>query len=267
MKNLKNFGKWAIVTGSSSGIGEEFANRLASLGHNIVLIARREVQLAEVAKNLQNSFNVETKIIPLDLTADNALDVIKKEIEGLDVGLLISNAGIAEMGAYTKVPYEKLDNEVQLNVNVQLKLTHYFSKFFQNKGKGGIIMVSTAMALQGVPYAANYSASKSYVLNLGEALNYELKKDGVHVTAVMPGPTDTVMITNRTDADMSGLPMKPQSTEALVKESLKALSKNKPTVVGGRMPKIMGAMGKRVMSRKGNVGMWGKMMHKMVHLK
>lgn len=269
MKELKSFGSWAIVTGASSGIGKEFARQLAESGINLVLFARRENLLQTIAGDFRSRYGVEVKYAKLDLTEDNFLDTIEETINGLDVRMLISNAGAAHMGAFNKVPRESLENMVLLNVNAQLKITHWFTSELLKKGqKGGIVLLSSTVAYQGIPYAANYSAAKAYILNLGEALNYELKDKNIHVSVTVPGPTDAPGLTERTDADMAdNLPMKPQPVDKLVREGLKALVKNKPVQIGGTMNRNMTKMMGRMMSRKGATAFWGKMMYKMVHLR
>ena len=257
------FGKWGVVTGASSGIGEEFARQLAAKGVNLVLVARRLEKLEELGKDLENKFNIQTKAVQLDLTDDNFLTTIDKAIKGLDVGVLISNAGNAVMGNFTNLALDNLQQMVKLNVVAQLGLSHYFAKRFSKQGNGGILLVSSMVAYSAGPYLANYSASKGYILNLGESLNYELKDKGVHVTVLSPGPTATEMI-KREDADFSKMPMKAMTTEQCVKEGLQALVKNKPSHIPGTVNRIMAGMMKRVISRKGAAQQWGSMMKKMI---
>ncbi len=270
MKNLKEqIGSWAIVTGASSGIGEEFANQLAANGINLILLARRENLLKELSDKLTGKYGIKVKSLPLDLTDENFIDRIDKHVEGLKVGLLVSNAGGARMGAFTKIPMEDLEMMLRLNTTVHMKLSHWFSnRLIDNNQRGNLMMVSSTTAYQGVPYAANYAAAKAYILNLGEALNFELKDKGVNVTVLVPGPTRTPGLTENKDADMmSHLPMKPQEVDKLVNEGLRALLKNKPTQIGGAMNRVMDKVMKTTMSRKGASAFWGKMMKKMVTIK
>jgi len=123
--------------------------------------------------------------------------------------------------------------------------------------KGGLILVSSTTAFQGVPYAADYSAAKAYILNLGEALNYEYKDKGINITVLVPDPTDTPGLNDSDDANMaSNLPMKPQTVDSLVKEGLIALLKNKPIQIGSRMNRIMSSVMKTIMTRKGASAFW-----------
>ena len=261
---LKKYGTWAIVTGASSGIGKGFAEQLAKQGFNLVLVARRKNLLLELEENLQIAYPIKTQIIVSDLSADNFIDEIIHVIESLDIGLLISNAGDGVMGAFSKATFSELARMNKLNVSAHTELGHYFvNRLLRLNRAGGLLFVSSTASLQGVPYGANYSASKAYILNLAEGLNYELKQKNIDVTALLPGPTSTPGFHDRDDVDMSKMPMKPMAVEAVVNEGLKALRKNKPSHIVGRMNRMMGTIGKRFMSRNSNVNMWGGLMKKM----
>lgn len=270
MKNLKRkFGPWAVVTGASSGIGKEFARQLVEQGFNVVLFARREALLRELASNLTAKHSVQVKYAPLDLTQGDFLDTMKQQVARLDVGLVVSNAGAAHMGAFTKLKVDDLDAMLKLNVTAQMKISHWFAnRLIEASKAGGIILVSSSIAYQGTPYAANYSAAKAYILNLGEALNYELREHNINVSVLVPGPTDAPGLTERQDANMlDNLPMKPQPVDALVREGLRALAKNKPYQIGGGMNRFVTGMMGTVMSRAKASAFWGKKMQEMVHLK
>lgn len=270
MKELKEkFGSWAIVTGASSGIGKEFAHQLASAGMNLILIARRENLLEEITLELSKKYGVQAKNKKLDLTAPDFISELERLSIGIDVRLLLSNAGAANMGAFAKIPINDLESMANLNVTAQLKISHWFTtRLIHQKQKGGLILVSSSIAYQGTPYAANYSAGKAYILNLGEALNFEMKGHGINVSVLVPGPTDAPGLTERTDSNMKdNLPMKPQPVDELVKEGLNALLKNKPTQLGGRTNRIMTGMMGLMMSRKKASAFWGKKMKEMVYLK
>jgi short-subunit dehydrogenase len=270
MKDLqKKFGSWAIITGASSGIGKEFATQLAANGINVILLARREQLLKELSDTLHSRYKVDVKYASINLSDTNFLKEVETLTKGLDIGLVISNAGGARMGAFHKIPITDFESMIHLNVMAQMRLSHWFTSKLSNENKrGGLLLVSSTTAYQGVPYAANYAAAKAYILNLGEALNFEYKKRGIHVSVLVPGPTDTPGLTENEDADMvKHLPMKPQKPADLVSEGLKALLKNKSSHIGGRMNRIMGFMMKLLMSRKGASKFWGKMMFKMIKIK
>lgn len=265
----QKYGPWAIVTGASSGIGKEFANQLAASGVNVVLVARRGLLLEELAESLQSRYRVEVRFASLDLSQPTFLAQLELITKGLEIGLVISNAGGARMGAFDKIPVSDFEAMIHLNVMAQMKISHWFTaRLIKEKRKGGLILVSSTTAFQGVPYCADYSAAKAYILNLGEALHYEFKHRGIDITVLVPGPTDAPGLTDNADADMMAhLPMKPQPAAGLVKEGLSALMKNKPTHIGGRMNRIMTSIMKIMMTRYAASVFWGKMMYKMVTLK
>lgn len=263
----KQFGTWAIVTGASSGIGKEFAYQLAQNGFHLILLARREQKLQEIANDLTSTYSIQVKFKSFNLSEEINMDTLEELTAQLDVGLLVSNAGDGRMGIFNNIPIGSLERMIQLNVTSHLQLSHWFTSLLLKKNKkGGLILLSSTTAFQGTPYATNYSASKAYVLTFGEALNYELKNKGIHVTVLAPGPTDTPGLTENKDADLvSHLPTKPQSVKDLVKEGLAAISKNKPLQIGGASNRVMYRVMKLVFPRKLASAFWGKMMKKMIN--
>ncbi len=270
MKTLKEkFGSWAIVTGASSGIGEEFSKQLAQNGFNLVLLARREELLRKLAQSLKDKYNVEIKYACVDLTSKNFLIQIEEMTKDIDVRFLISNAGALRMGAFHRIPMADFERTINLNVMAQMKISHWFTSYLvKGDKKGGLLLLSSTEAYQGIPYSADYAATKAYILNLGEALNFEFRDKGIHVCVLAPGPVDTPSLTENPDADVvKYLPMKPQAVDLVVKEGLLAILKNKPSHITGRMNRISTFIMKTFMSRKKATALWGKSMYKMVYLK
>ena len=258
--NPSIFGEWALVTGASSGIGQAFARQLAASGMNLVLVSRRKEVLDTLALQYQEHYNINTLVLDFDLTQDGYLEKIQRATQHLDIGLLVSNAGAAAMGAFVCNEREHLKSMLKLNVIAQMELAHVFARrFVKRPGKSGLLMLSSAAAMQGLPYSGNYSGAKAYILCLGESLHNELKHKQVHVTALIPGPTHTPGLNERLDIDISQLPGKVMSAEAVAKEGLKALLKNKATHIAGLHNRIMIAM----MPRKIMIKMAGFMMKKL----
>lgn len=262
LKLAKAFGPWAIVTGASSGIGKEFAFQLAQQGLNLILCARRKTPLNQIAQELHRQFGISVRPVQIDLSKPDFLDKLKPEIADLDIGLLVSNAGAARMGAFLKKDPDQLHGMVQLNVSAHLTLSHFFlTSLLQHNRPGGLLLVSSTAALQGVPYAANYSAAKSYVINLGEALNHELRPHRIHVSVTAPGPTSTPAFHDRQDVDLKVMPLKPMPAAQCVRGALKALNRNQPLYIPGLLNKIMaGLMGRKLLPRQASVAMWGMLM-------
>jgi uncharacterized protein len=234
----EKFGPWAVVTGSSSGIGKAIARHLGSSGINVVLVARREAQLESVGRELSREFSVDYRVVTADLTEPGFFDRIAKATSDLSVGLLVGNAGFASPGEFLTIDREELLRAVRLKVDANLMLVHHFGQQFAARGRGGILLISSIGGLAGVPYVANTAGVEAYVLNLGEGLHVELERRGVHVTVLMPGPTLTESMA-KMGVDPSEMPMKPMSAERCAAEGLTALSLNRATHVAGRMNRVM----------------------------
>ena len=188
------YGPWALVTGASSGIGEEFARQVAANGINVVLVARREDRLKEVAAELQARYHVQARVVAVDLGRDGILGTVAAATDDLDIGLVVSNAGDGQPGPFISLPRERLREIVQLNVITHLDLAHHFGRRLAERGRGGLVLVSAVAAAGGLPYMANDSATKAYPLNLGEALHVELREAGVHVTVLVPLIVNTAVV-------------------------------------------------------------------------
>lgn len=264
-KWTQQFGEWALVTGASSGIGAEFARQLASAGMNVVLLARRRNRLEDLSKALAAKFGVETLIIELDLSKEGCIKNIANETKNIDIGLVISNAGDGAMGGFLKQDVNKFVSAINLNISNPVQLAHHFLKLMYDKQKkGGYLFVSSGVAVAGAPYIGDYSATKAYQLNLGQALHYELASYNIKVTVLMPGPTRTEAYSGRDDIDFSKMPMPPMTVERVVKVALNGLMKNKAVVIPGGMNKVMDFMTRRIMSRKMTSKMFGFLMKGLV---
>ncbi len=255
--DTSKFGPWAIVTGASSGIGEEFARQLAASGLHLVLVARRLSALEALGGELAQTFGIHYRAVGLDLTTDDFLGKLEEATHDLDIGLLVSNAGAMTAGDFLTTDHRVWQQSLRLNVKAHLDLTHHFGQHLAQRGRGGLLLVASTTSLQGIPFAAEYAAAKAYVLSLGEALHVEFQKVGVHVTVLSPGATDTPMIT-ASGFDPATMPMKPMATKRCVAEGLAALSANRATHIPGRMNRIMAAVMPRTLATK----MYGRMMRR-----
>jgi short-subunit dehydrogenase len=224
------YGPWALVTGASSGIGEEFARQAAANGLNVVLVARREERLREVAAELTTHHGIDTRVLSIDLTADEAVHAIVEGTDGLDIGLVVSNAGAGNPGPFISLPHDRLRENVRLNVFAHLDLAHHFGKQLAERGRGGLVLVSAVAAAGGLPFMANDSATKAYVLNLGEALHVELGQAGVDVTVLVPVLVNTPVVA-RIGLDRIGLPAEAITPEEAVDEALTALMAKQATTL------------------------------------
>lgn len=191
-QRLKNkYGAWAIVTGASSGIGLELATQLADAGFNLIINSRHLEKLQAVEKEIKSKYPVDIKIVAADVSESAGIDEIIQTARSLSVGLLITSAGYGTSGLFLDTSLHSEINMLKVNCEAVLSLTHYFSQVFTQQKRGGIIFLSSLVAFQGVPYSANYAASKAYIQSLAEALAIELKPFGIDVLAAAPGPVNS----------------------------------------------------------------------------
>ena len=253
------FGPWAVVTGASSGIGKEFAQQLAASGLNLVLVARRLSALEALGSELARTFDIRYRAVELDLSSDNFLEQIEEATHDLDIGLVISNAGVMMAGDFLTINQQSWQQFLRLNVKAHLDLAHHFGHHLAQRKRGGLLLVSSPAGLQGIPFSAEYAAAKAYVLTLGEALHIEFQKKGVHVTVLLPGATNTPLLA-ASGFDPKRLPVRPMSTQQCVAEGLAALSANHATHIAGRLNRILAA----AMPRPLAIRMYGSLTQQLV---
>ncbi len=188
-RRLKDrYGSWAVVTGASSGIGRSLAENLAAASLNLVLIARNKSELESFAEDLFERYGIETYVLAEDLGDPKACDRIFAYTADLKVGLLVAAAGFGTSGYFHQGDLAAEVQMLRVNAEAVMRMTHHFAKQFVWQRRGGIILMSSLVAFQGVPYAANYAATKAYIQSLAEALAVELRPFGVDVLAAAPGP-------------------------------------------------------------------------------
>lgn len=186
--HIKSSG-WALVIGSTMSIVLAYAQALARQNKSLVLVARNESKLVEVARDLAQRYKVSTKIIAADLSTQAGLDKVISETKGVLIDLLINNAGREESGNFVDNNIDEMLNSIELNCSAPLVLSHHFSRLMGENGGGSILFLSSIVAFQGVPLIANYAATKSYLLVLAEGLAPELKQKGIHISVAAPGFT------------------------------------------------------------------------------
>lgn len=182
--------KKALVTGASSGLGAEFARQLAAKGTSLVLVARREAALEEVAKETRG-FGVDVEVVACDLENPKERRRLAESFATRGVDLLVNNAGWGKLGPFVDTDVEEALSQVELNVTALVELSHAAAREFSRRGRGGIINVASTAAFSPLPWFAIYGATKSFVRDFSHALSVELEPSGVRVTCVNPGPTRT----------------------------------------------------------------------------
>jgi len=226
--------RWALITGASSGIGAEFARRLSAHGMHLVLTARRKELLDKLADELHTRHGTKTEIIVGDLTDSAEPQRLCESIaaKGIQVELLVNNAGFGWVGTIDETEQSRMRDLVQLNVASMTELTYRILPGMMERGHGGIINVSSVAGFQPVAYMPTYSASKAFVLHFSEALWAECRDRGVTVTALCPGTTQTDFF------DVANVPgwLKKHdfsTPEQVVKAAIKALERRKQFVIPG----------------------------------
>ena len=254
---FERYGPWAVIAGASEGIGASFSWKLAARGINVVLIARRAAPLEELATDLRRSHGVEVKVQPLDLGSPDAVAGVSAATEGLDIGLLIYNAAYSPIGTFLGCSVEEHLKVVDVNVCGPLRLSHYFGRRFVERGRGGIILMSSMSSFQGTAMVANYAATKAYDTILAEGLWYELRQHGVDVLACIAGATLTPNYESSTDRiPTSGL-ARPMRPDDVTEQALRDLGQ-RPAGVSGRRNRLASVLLRRLLPRPAAIEMVSK---------
>ena len=186
----------ALITGASGGIGEALAREFAKDGSDLILVARSKDKLDKIAADLAKKHGIAAIAIPTDLSLPHAAQKLFDDVQerGIHVDALVNNAGIMELGAFDEISTARHLELVQINVVAPTEMTSLFLSPMIARGNGHILNVASIAAFQPIPSLATYAATKSYVLSLTESLSEELKSQGISVTALCPGITDTSMV-------------------------------------------------------------------------
>ena len=184
---------WVLVTGASSGLGEEFARQLAASGANLILTARSQSALEQLGRQLSRERGVEARVVIADLAEPGGAQALCRDVDALALPVehLINNAGFGGTGPFADQDQDELGRMVRLNCEALLTLARHFLPAMLARGKGGMVNVASTAALQPMPFMAAYAATKAFVLDLSIAMAEEVRGSGVHVTALCPGPVPT----------------------------------------------------------------------------
>jgi short-subunit dehydrogenase len=235
------FGPWALVTGASSGIGEEFAHQIAASGINVALVARREDVLYKVAWEISGHHGVQHRVIVADLSLEGAVETVAEKTTDLRIGLVVSNAGSGKPMRFLDKDPEQIVRLLRLNSLASALIVRHYAPHMVRRGSGGILLVGAMGADLGLPYMSDDGGTKAYVQSLGIALHHELRDTGVHVTVLTPGFTKTpTLAANFTDITKE-LPIKPMRPQDCVSESMRALQENRPLILPGVVNRLMDA--------------------------
>lgn len=186
------YGPWALVAGASDGIGEHFAREIAARGVNVILLARRESVLAALAADLREKYGVDVRTVVADLTHADLMERVEPAIRDVEVGLLVYNAGAVHgKTRFLEAPVDRALHLVRLNCDSPLRLAHRLGVPMRERGRGGIVLVSSMAGLAGSAYNSTYNGVKAFEIILAEGLWHELASDGVDMMVAIPGATLT----------------------------------------------------------------------------
>lgn len=247
MNSTRNY---TLITGASTGIGYELAKLFAKDRHNLILVARDEGKL-ETAKNELSKYNVEVKILSLDLSKSEDIQGLFNYVEmnKLNVDILVNNAGIGTFGDFSEIEWVKEEALIDINIKVLTKLTKYFLPKIIECKNGGILNVASTAAFCSGPRMAAYYASKAYVLNLTEAIYEECKDSGIRISCLCPGPVKT------TFQDKAGIKKSESAKKYLMdaeegaKVSYKDFKKGKLIIIPGMKNKLL-VIGNKLLPRR-----------------
>lgn len=231
---------WVLITGASSGLGEEFSLQYAAQGRPLILVARRLVKLHTLARGLRECYHVEVIVEQVDLSSISAVEKLHQRLcaRGIAIGILINNAGHGWQGPLLDESLARAMAMLDLDVASLTTMTRLFAEDMRARRHGHILMVASLLAYQGVQNLAVYSAAKAYVLRLAEALHRELKRDGVVVTALCPGMSDTEFATAAKLRITPALKLMMMQPTPVVRAGIRGLQSGRTSVMPGWSNKV-----------------------------
>lgn len=230
-------GSTALITGASAGIGYDLAKLFARDGSNLVLVARSGDRLAQLAGELEKAYKIRATVIAADLALASGPEEVFAATEkaGIQVDVLVNNAGFGQFGFYVETDLQEELGQIQLNIVSLTHLTKLYVRPMVARKRGRVLNVASTAAFQPGPLMAVYYATKAYVLSFSGALSNELRGTGVTVTCLCPGPT-TTEFHKRAAMDLSNMMKAPfMDARSVAEIGYRAMLKGKPTVIAGAM--------------------------------
>jgi short-subunit dehydrogenase len=240
--------EWALVTGASEGIGRELAKQFAANQFNVVLTARGESRLEQLANELQFKHGIETKLVTADLADRETPERIFRECRDLPISVLVNNAGFGYQGSFTEEELKHAAEMVEVNVSALVRLTHLFLAPMLARRAGRILNVASTAAFQPGPFMAIYYATKAFVFSFSVALAEELRGSGVSVTTLCPGFTESEF-QRRAQMKLGPRGLGMMSAEAVAAAGYRGCVSGKAIVVPGMMNKVTSFVSRRLPAR------------------
>ena len=236
-----NSKRLALITGATSGIGAEYAHRLAADGYDLIVTGRREEKIKALADELTQAYNCKVEVFLIELSDSTQVDALIASVKDRDISLLVNNAGFGTIRFFHREPFDLYEKMISTHILAHMKIIHTFLPKMIDKGAGTIINVSSAGAFLPSPKTVTYSGTKAFLVAFTESLHLELEGTGVQVQAVCPGLTKTDMhvrlgIPEERTIDWG--PFKWISPQEVVECSLRCLKKKKVVCFPGRFNRM-----------------------------
>ena len=240
---VDSYGEWAVVLGASEGLGEAFAAGIAARGINVVVAARRSGPLGQVADAIASAHDVQTRAVTLDLSDRGFLGDLRTATDGLEVGLVVYNATGVYTGEFEDQPVASMSSMVAINCLGPLVVCEHFGRSMIERGRGGVVLMSSGAGLAGCPYNATYAASKAFDLVLGESLWSEWRRYGVNVMSVIGPAMDTPTFRATMTPEVLAMTPPPMALDLVVEEVLGAIGSCPSFVPGQINRELLAALG------------------------
>lgn len=250
-----------LITGASAGLGAEYARQFAARRNDLVLVARREQALTDLAAELRSAHAVTVTVIAQDLSRPESAAELHSRTEelGIEVDTLVNNAGFGTHGPFIDADPGRIADEIQLNCGTLVALTARYLPAMRKRGRGTIINIASTAAFQPVPQMAVYGATKAFVLSFTEALWAEEKRHGIRVLAVCPGATATEFFDVAGEGAVVGIK---RSAKQVVDHTMSELSGGKPSFVDGAANALTARVLTKLVPRKVLIAVTGRLMSK-----
>src|SRR5215470_18838661 len=239
-------GRWAVVTGASSGLGRRLAAGLADRGMSLVLTGREQARLDETAQQIRRAApSVKVETVAADLSSRSGVSALLDHVGDRPIEVLVNNAGFGSYGPFAKADPDREADEVAVDVRTVVTLARAFLPGMLARGSGGILNVASTIAFQPAPYQAVYGANKAFVLSFSQALWAEARASGVAVTALCPGPTRTGFVgALGAEVGHTAIYRRLGEPEPVIKAGLQALDQGRAVVIPGVRNKVIATSGR-----------------------
>jgi short-subunit dehydrogenase len=231
-------GRWALITGASSGLGVDFAKQLAERGMHLVLVARREDRMQTLATELRQRHRVEVDVIALDLGKPESAQSLHEQTRSREIDVVVNNAGFGLYGRELDLPWHREREMLELDMLTVTQLSRLYAQDMVRRGRGRILNVASVAGTQPAPTFAAYGAAKSYVINYSVSLRQELKGSGVGCTVLAPGATATEFFDVSQAAETLYIRIVKMGSEEVVRAGVRGMLQNRALVIPGILNKL-----------------------------